>query len=86
LGNFSYGDAIQFTAYGIRLINGSAAFPSLAFILQPTSGIYSQGSGDVSFSYLGNRAATIGDSGLDVNRGKITLYGNDYLEFTGIYP
>ena len=86
LGNFSFGDAIQFTAYGIRLINGNASFPSLAFITQPTSGIYSQGSGDVSFSYLGNRAATIGDSGLDVNRGKITLYGNDYLEFTGIFP
>jgi hypothetical protein len=86
LGNFSFGAAIEFTASGIKLINGSAAVPSLAYISQPSTGIYSQGLGDVSFSSSGNRSATIDDLGLDVARGKITLYGNDYLEFTGIYP
>jgi len=86
LGNFSFGAAIEFTASGIRLINGTAALPSLAYISQPSTGIYSQGLGDVSFSSSGNHSATIDDEGLDVARGKITLYGNDYLEFMGIYP
>jgi hypothetical protein len=86
LGNFSFGDAIQFTAFGIRLINGTAANPSLAYISQPDTGIFSQGLGDVSFSSSGTETASIDVYGIDLSTGKYQLYGNDLLEFVGIYP
>jgi hypothetical protein len=86
LGNFSFGDAIQFTANGILLINGTALNPSLAYISQPSTGIFSQGLGDVSFSSSGNKTATIDVYGIDVSGGKYKIYENDLLEFAGIYP
>jgi hypothetical protein len=86
LGNFSFGDAVQFTSFGIRLINGTAADPSLAYISQPSTGIFSKGLGDVSFSSSGTETASIDVYGINLSSGIYKLYGNDLLEFVGIYP
>lgn len=86
LGNFSYGNAIQFTQYGILLLDGTAANPSIGYINAPNTGIFSQGIGDVSFTSLGTKSAEISNQGLKLSLGNYYLYDNSIFEFFGIYP
>jgi len=86
LGNFSYGAAIQFTQYGILLADGTALNPSIGYLNQPDTGIFTQGIGDVSFTSLGTKSASISNQGLELSLGNYYLYDNSLFEFFGIYP
>lgn len=86
LGNFSFGNAIKFTSTGIQLINGTASQPSLAYIDQPTTGLFSNGTGDVSFTNSGIETLNIESTGIKLLRGNYLLGDNLVFEIAKIYP
>lgn len=86
LGAFSFGNAIQFTSTGIRLINGTETNPSLAYITDPATGIFSHGTSDVSITNSGAQSISFTQAGPILYVGNYLLGGDLLLEYAGIYP
>lgn len=86
LGNFAFGDAIQFSSSGIRLINGNASVPSLSYITQPTTGLFSRGETDVSIANGGVETMNFKSEGIILKSGNYKLGDDMLLELATIYP
>jgi hypothetical protein len=86
LGSFSFGNAVQFTSTGIRLTNGSATNPSLAYIADPSTGLFSKGTSDVSITNSGAESISFTQEGPVLIVGNYMLGGDLLLEYAGIYP
>lgn len=86
LGTFAFGNAVQFTSTGIRLINGTATDPSLAYIADPSTGIFSKGTSDVTITNSGEESISFTQDGPVLILGNYKLGGDDLLEYVGIYP
>lgn len=86
LGNFSFGNAIQFSSTGIRLINGSALVPSLSYITQPTTGLFSRGETDVSIANGGVETMNFKNEGIVLKAGNYKLGSDMLLELATVYP
>lgn len=86
LGAFPFSNVVKIDQYGLKLANGSAANPSLAFITQPTTGIYSQGIEDVSIASSGALVFKSDDKGVRIYKGNYTLGEDLLLEFANIFP
>ena len=86
LGSLDFGNAVQFTEEGIRLINGTAAEPSLAYISQPTTGLFSNGETDVSVTNGGTESMSFKSEGIILKTGKYKFGDDDMLEYLNIYP
>jgi hypothetical protein len=86
LGNFAFGNAIQFSSTGIRLINGNATVPSLSYITQPTTGLFSRGETDVSITNGGAETMNFKTDGIILKSGNYKLGSDLLLELATIYP
>lgn len=86
LGAFPFSSVVKIDQYGLKLANGTAAFPSLAFITQPDTGIYSEGGGGLSITNDGVATFACTPEGVRLYRGNYRLQGDLLLEFAGIYP
>ena len=82
----TYSQSVVFGPLGIRVLNGSALNPSYSFINTPSTGIFTNGGGDVSFTSSGNHVATIDTSGLNVLDGSLQIGGDNILYYIGTYP
>jgi hypothetical protein len=82
----TYSQAVIFGPLGIRVLNGTALNPSYSFINTPSTGLFTNGGGDVSFASSGNHVATINISGINVVDGSVQLAGDNILYYSGVYP
>lgn len=86
LGAFPFSDVVKIDQYGLKLANGTAGFPSLAFITQPDTGIFSYGANDLSITNSGVATFSCASDGVRLYRGNYKLQSDLLLEFAGIYP
>lgn len=89
--NNSIPSSVQFSTQGIQLIDGSQSLPSLAFISDITTGIFSEGTGNISVTAGGQKVATFESTGtnpgINVNTtGGFIWQGVPILYFNGFYP
>ena len=85
--------AVIISPSGLKLIDGTAVQPSLAFIDSPTTGLFSPGSSKIAITSGGTEVVNFDNAGLNI---KITdtsssaiglsVNGDDILYFNGIYP
>lgn len=82
--------SVQFTTQGMQLTDGSQSLPSLAFISDLTTGIYSTGTGNISVTAGGTRVASFESSGsvpgMDIRTGDYLWKGVPLLYFSEFYP
>lgn len=81
----TYSQAVIFGPLGIRVLNGSELNPSYSFINSPSTGIFTYGDGDVTFSSNGNQSASIDNNGLYVEK-SINIGSDNILYYSGTYP
>ena len=86
LGFFGEGTGIVITAFGIELANGNPTNPSLSFISSTNTGIFTNGTNDISFSSAGTEIGGFTSTGVNLKTGNFTLGGDNILELAGIYP
>jgi hypothetical protein len=84
LGNLAVGVGVKITNNGIQVVDGSATTPSIAFINNPNTGIYSTGN-TIDFTINGTQGLEINNEGVNVVVGAVMWQNIPYAYLRNLF-